>query len=294
MKRNTLILTALVVLLGAAAWLVTMKPGEQSASAEEGQPLVQIDSLAVDKIAIKSATGSVTLEKQGVGWFITAPLKYKADQNAVGQVLHQSKHLNVKSVVSTKPEKQSVFQVDSTGTLVAISQGRAERASFIVGKNSQSYSEQYVRLANSNDVTLVDGSFGYVFNKPLKDWRDKNIVTVPREQIKEVKYQYGDTTFALSFKDSVWMLGRDSVQSGVVESLLGSLASVQCDDFIDSTVANAKFSAQISYAGMQLRFVFNKATNKYFVQSSAAVQWFTMEQWRANQILKRKKEIAKR
>jgi hypothetical protein len=270
-----------------------MKPGEQSSSAEEGQPLVQIDSLAVDKIAIKSATGSVTLEKRGVQWFVAAPLNYKADQSAVGQVLHQSKHLNVKSVVSSKPEKQSVFQVDSSGTQVAISQAGAEKASFVIGKNSQSYGEQYVRLSNSNDVTLVDGSFGSLFNKPLKDWRDKSIVTVPREQIKEIKYQYGDTLFSVINKDSAWMVGKDSVQTNVLESLLGSLASVQCDDFLDAAPAKPTITAQISYAGVQLQIAFDKATTKYWVRSSNTPQWFTMEPWHANQILKRKKEIVK-
>ena len=293
MKRNTIGLIVLIVVLGVAAWLVTTKPGEQSALVEEGRPLVTIDSIAIDKISIKISTGTVVLEKQGTDWFVTSPLKYKADQNSVGQVLHQSKQLNVKSVVSSKPEKQAVFQVDSTGTRVVLSQAGQERASFVVGKNSQSYSEQYVRLANSNDVTLVDGSFGYIFNKQLKEWRDKNIVTVPREQIKEIKYQFGDTTFTATFKDSSWMVGKDSVQSGVMDPLLGALASVQCDDFIDTVVAKPSIAAQISYAGVQLHFMLDKASSKYWVRASSSPQWFTMEQWRVNQILKRKKEIAK-
>jgi hypothetical protein len=45
------------------------------------------------------------------------------------------------------------------------------------------------------------------------------------------------------------------------------------------------------FAGAQLRFSFDKTMNKYDVQSSNSPQWFVLEPWKANPILKRKKEI---
>ena len=129
-----------------------------------------------------------------------------------------------------------------------------------------------------------------MFNRPIKDWRDRTIFTAPKETIKELRYQYGDTTFNISYSDSAWFVGKDKAQQSVVEIILSSLSKLEADDFIDSAMS-PKATATISYAGAQLRFSFNKSMNKYYVQSSSSPQWFVLEQWKANQVLKRKKEI---
>ncbi|MBI2618859.1 MAG: DUF4340 domain-containing protein [Ignavibacteriales bacterium] len=293
MKQNSLLIGLLAVLL-VVAYIVLQKPGEQSLSDERTGTLVEIDSLKVDRIEIKTNTLDLTLEKKGVDWFVSKPLQSRADQNNVANLIHQSKNLGVKSIVSTNPEKHSLFTVDSTGTTVKMYESGAERVAFIVGKPSSSFSETYVRKVQSNDVALVGGGLGYIYNRALREWRDKNIAAVPQENIREVKYQYGDTTFILAFKDSVWMIGRDSTDASSVQALLRNLSTVLADDFIDTLLTpQPKISAQISYNDIQLRFAFSKPAGKYFVQSSASPQWFVMEQWRAQQLLKRKKELVK-
>jgi len=290
MKKSTYVLIGLFVVLLVAAFLVLQKPGEQSASSASSGFLASIDSVSVDKIEINTPTSSVILEKRGVEWYIVEPLNYKANQVNVGQILHQLKNLEVKSTVSSKPEKHSVFQVDKNGTEVKVFEQGAEKASFILGKMAASYTESYVRKLNSDDVLLVEGASGYMFNRPVKEWRDKTIFTAPKESIKEVQYHYGDTTFSLALKDSTWFVGKEKAQQSVVNGILTSLSSLQADDFVDSTIT-PKIMATVLYTGIQVRFSLNKTTNKYAVQSSNSPQWFILEPWKAGQILKRKKEI---
>jgi hypothetical protein len=290
MKRNTFILAGLFVILLIIAFLVLQKPGEQSANSASAGLLFTIDSLSVDKLQIKMSASSLVLEKRGIEWFVVQPINYKADQANVCQIIHQIKNLEIKNIVSSKPEKQSVFQVDQTGTQVTVYEKGAEKASFILGKMAASYSESYARKLNSNDVFIIEGASSYMFNRPVKDWRDKTILTTPKENIKEVRYQYGDTTFSITFSDSTWFVAKDKAQHSVIEGILSSLANLQADDFIDSTVS-PKLTAMITYAGVQVRFSFDKIVNKYYVQSSNSPQWFVVEQWKANQVLKRKKEI---
>jgi hypothetical protein len=294
MTRNTYALLGVLGVLVVLAYLVMQKPGERSSSGESGDVLVSVDSLAVDRIEIKSPTLSVVLQKKGVEWFVASPVSYKADQSNVATLIHSSKTLHVSSIVSNKPDKHPVFQVDSTGTRVTMFQNGAEKASFILGKSGSSYSELYARRNASNDVALVNGASSYVFSRPAKDWRDRTILSMPRERIKEVRYQYGDTTFVLAFKDSAWAIGKDSTQEGVVTSLLSSLSNIVTDDFVDTlTAPPTKPTAQISFAGTQLTFFYVKGSEKYLVQSSASPQWFEMQSWHANQFLMRKKDILK-
>ncbi len=294
MNRNTYILIGILLLLVTVAYLVMQKPGERSSTGESGEYLVNIDSLAVDKIEIKSPTARLMLEKKGVEWFVQEPLSYRADQSNVASLIHEIKNLEVKSIVSSKPEKQSVFQVDSTGTLVKISARGSEQAAFIIGKVGSSFSDLYARRTTANDVALVSGASSYTFSRPIKEWRDRSILTIPQDKIKEIKFQYGDTVFVLAFKDSAWMVGKDSTQDWVVNSLLSSLSNFQADDFVDTLVSKPpKITAQISYGGAQLNFAYLKDGDKYLVQSSNSPQWFEVQSWRANQVMKRKKDLVK-
>lgn len=294
MKRNTVALLGLLVVLLVVAYLVMQKPGEQSSSGS-GALLAQIDSVSVDKIDIKSPTSHIVLEKQGAEWFLREPVNYKADQASVATLIHDTKSLEVRNVVSNKPEKFTVFQVDSaTGTVFTLSEKGTQKVSLIVGKVGGTYTDLYIRKLPSNDVNAVDVSISYQLSRAPKEWRDKNIAAVPKESIKEIKYQYGDTVFTLAYKDSIWIIGKDVVKTEDVNGILSPLSNLQADDFIDSTLSPApKINALISYGGVQLKFSFLKNQNKYAVQSSNSPQWFTMETWKSNSILKRKKDLVK-
>lgn len=294
MNRNTLLLLGVLVVLGLAAFLLMQRPGEQSVSESTSPVLFEIDSVAVDRIEVRTPSTAVVLEKQGAEWMLIEPLRYRADQTAVTSFVHQIRNIRSKAVVSTNPEKQSVFQVDSSGTTVKVFERGAERASMIVGKMGPSYLDVYLRIPPSNEVLLVDAALSSLTNKQVRDWRDRTILALPKEGIKEIKFQYGDTTFTLTLRDSVWLVGGQKTEEWVVNSLIGALASFQADEFVDTPPARIpRFTAIIEVGGTQVRFAPQKGSDKFFVQSSLSPQWYEVQQWRANQVLKRKKELLK-
>jgi hypothetical protein len=292
MKRSLWILIAILLFLVIAVFLVLRKPGEISSSSTTEGSLVSIDSTAVDKLVITSATGSVTLEKDGTRWMLTAPMRLPADEASVNSAVSKGAHLALKGIVSSNPQKQTLFQVDSTATLVRVYEKGTETAAFRIGKPGSTYTETYVRREGSNDVYVADGLLTYVFAKAVRDWRDKTIFKTAQENIKSARFQYGDTTFTLAFQDSAWRIDGQPTQDYAVRGLIGSLANFQADDFIDTTVAvMPPVSAVIDVEGVQLRFHLNKANN-YFVASSRTQQLFEVQGWHAQQVLKRKKDLA--
>ncbi len=290
MKRNIYVLIGIFAVLMLIAFFVLQRPGEQSESSSGEGLLFNVDSASVDRIDIKSPSASLALEKQGTDWFITKPINYRANQSTIGQLIHQIKNYEISSVVSSKPEKHAVFQVDQSGTQVTLYEKGAEKAAFVLGKMAASYTESYLRKNNSSDVLVVDGAYSYFFNRPLKEWRDRTILSIPKEAIKNISYQYGDTVFNLVLSDSIWIAGKERVSNSKVDGILTSLSNLQADDFIDSAVT-PKITAVIKVADVQIRFSYIKKINKYYVQSSNSNQCYVMEQWRANQILKRKKDL---
>lgn len=292
MKRTTWILAGTVLVLVLLTIVVLRQPGEVNSTEESGQALVQYDSAAVDKMEVAGPNGDVVMEKQGDGWTVVSPVRYRADQGAVTAAIGKGRDIRVRNAISSNPGKQHLFQVDSSGTLVTMYAGGKEAAAFRVGKPGSSYMETYVRAEGSNDVYLADGMFSYVFNRQAKEWRDKTIYKSEPELIRRVTYRYGDTTFTLAMNDSLWRLDGDSVSQSAVQGVLTALANLQADDFVDSALTSApKQVALIEVDGTQIRFCEGKAPNTYLVQSSQSPQWYEMQGWRAGNVLKRKKDF---
>jgi Domain of unknown function (DUF4340) len=275
-----------------AVFFVLRQPGEVSRTGSSSEFLAEYDSAAVDKLEITSPGGTVTLALEGGKWMLLSPLRYPADQSSIAAAVGKGKRIELRNVVSSNPQKQQLFQVDSAGTLVRVFEHGAQRAAFIVGKPGTSYTETYVRRDGSNDVYLADGLLTYIFAKGVKDWRDKAIFKSDQDQIKDVRMQFRDTTFALQFQDSLWRVDRDSASQPAVKNFLASLANLQADEFIDSavTVTSAP-NAVIEVEGTQIRLYAGKDGGKYTVQTSASPQWYEIQGWRASQILKRKKDF---
>lgn len=292
MNRNHVILVLLAIALAVAAYMVLQRPGEIGASGSTAAPLVTYDSSAVDKMEIHSSLGEVVLEKQAGKWMVVKPVRYLASEEAVTSALGKGRSITLASMVSSNPEKQSMFMVDSSGTLVRMYEKENERAAFWIGKPSSTFRENYVRREGSNEVFLATELLTPSFARRLDEWREKKIFSMEKESITSVGFRYGDTTFTLALEDSIWRIGTQTAQEAAVTSFLGALTTFSTDDFVDSAISSPpRITATIEVGGTQIRFHFDKDTEKYHVQTSASPQWFDVQSWRVNQLLKRKKDF---
>jgi hypothetical protein len=292
MTKNTWILIGVLAALIVVAYFVMQRPGESSASESSGRVLVEYDSAAVDRIEIRSPGGPAVIERVGGVWMVTTPVRYRADDATVASTLSSGRRMVLKGLVSSNPQKRSVFQVDSTGTMVRVFEHGAEKTVFWIGKPSPSYTETYVRREGSDDVYLASGLFSSNFSRRTNDWRDKTIFRTDQDAISGVTLRFGDTSVVLTRQDSIWKIGDDFAKTDIVKSFIGALATLQADDFIDTTVsAMPPLSLQIELGGTQLRLYKMKEGDRFYVQTSATPQLFEVSGWRATQLIKRKKDF---
>ena len=292
MTRNTWILIGVLAALIVAVYFVMQRPGESSSSESSGVMLVDFDSAAVDKIEIHSPNGTAVIEREGGVWMLTAPVHYRADDAIVGTTLSSGKRMELKGLISSNPEKRNLFQVDSAGTLVRIYEHGTAKTAFWIGKPSPSYTETYVRRDGSNDVYLASGMFSSTFSRRANDWRDKTILKTDQDAISGVTLRFGDTTVALARQDSIWKVDDDVAKNDAVKSFTGALANFQADDFVDSAVATLPpLTVQIEVGGTQVRLYKEASGDKFYVHTSATPQLFEVYNWRAMQLLKRKKDF---
>ena len=292
MKKNTMILLGTLLLLAVAAYVVLQQPGETSSTGGDGEMLASYDSAAVDKMEIRTPAGTITLVNEAGTWMITSPGRYRADGPGVASAVGRGRNIRLTGLVSTNPEKQGVFQVDSLGVHVTVFERGTAKTGFVLGKPGPSWTETYVRRDGSTDVYLGEGPLTYLFSKPLSDWRERTILREPAGAITAVRYQYGDTSFTVQFRDSLWTVDGQPANDAVARGVISSLSDFRADGFLDTlTSPPGKPVALVTVGKTQVRFHFDKAASRYAVQTSHDAQWYEIQSWKGEQVLKRKKEF---
>ena len=209
MKRMLVLGGVLVVLLGL--WFVQR---QQQKSIIVSAP---VDTWSVDPDRVtalrihKADGGDIELVRSAGSWKLAQPIQYAANEQVVTASLRALETLELEDVVSTNPDNQGTFQVDSTGTHVEVRAGDETLLSVIVGKNSPDYSHTYVRRSDGTKVYRAVGVLSQNFNKRVDDWRDKTILNLDQEGVSRVTLEFPKekASAVLARNDSTW-----TVQSG--------------------------------------------------------------------------------
>ncbi|MFI5252345.1 MAG: DUF4340 domain-containing protein [Bacteroidota bacterium] len=292
MNRTTIFLTILFLILGLVAYFYILAPSgkERETSYKTSDIKISFDSASVAKFTILRTGKNITLENQGGKWMVTTPGTYKANASVVATMVGGISHLKLGSLVSTNPAKQSVYQVDSSGSKFTVTDRMNKSVTMIIGKPGPSYSDFYVRMDGSNDVYLGEGITTYTLNQELKEWRDKSIFSISQDSIKFVEVDFRSKPFTLKKENSTWKLNDDSIATSEVTPFLSTLSNLNADDFVDTIpkLEIQPFSIRIlGSAPSDLKFYPQAPDSaKYVVQSSNNPQIFTMTKWMVQQLAK--------
>ena len=88
----------------------------------------------VDRIQILAEGKETVLDKADDQWVVATEGGFAAEPRFVTDILDRLPKFYAENVVSTNPDNQSIFKVDSTGVEVWVNQEGQEIGRFIVGK----------------------------------------------------------------------------------------------------------------------------------------------------------------
>ena len=239
-----------VLSLIALAILIVIYLAVRSArnvTVSQPKPMVKVDTTQVNGLTIRNKTDLISLRKEGGAWRLADPINYPADARFVHDLLGKLANLEIETLISEDPAKDSLFQVDASGTEITIAAGGDTLAKVILGKMSDNGRLTYARRPHENKIYLVRATFGGQINRKTKDWRDKVIMEVDKATISRLDFQYPQETFSLSKEDSLWFLqaGGASLPTdkGSVDRALTSVSRFRTFDFVDGdTVKLVDFS----------------------------------------------------
>ncbi len=292
MNKSTLILVVVLVVLGVVAYFFLKSPSEgRESSYKQAGFSMSVDSGSIAKISIEKAGKLITLENQGGKWMVTSPVNYPANMNNILPILGGMGHFKVGSLVSSNPEKQSTYEVDSMGTKFSVTDRAGKTVSMIVGKSGPSYEDVYFRKDGEKDVYLGSGINPFTLNQNVNEWRDKVISAIPKENITRVEYNNGAKDVVFEKDSTVWKTGGDSVQTITMDSFLNTVMNFMTEDFADTLTKPETEPAQIKVTADSKEFAFAlypqmPDSAKYYVQYSLSPQFFVVSKFTVQSLLK--------
>lgn len=298
MKSKTYLYLGILAVLLVAAYFLTTDSGEKTTSYKlPDTKLFELDSVKVDKIEIVNKDGKVVLEKTSGEWRVVEPYNYKIAATLAENAVSGLKNMKLESIISTNPEKKDMYGLSETDQAeVTVYESGVPKGKFLLGKSSAGTSS-YVKKPDSDNIYIADKlNMHDLVKAELNDWRDRGIISIPKEAINSVQYISGGETFLVS-KDTTgkFFIGKDSV-SGTFEGILNTLQKLETNNFKDSTITDfTGFNEAIVIdwgTKTELKFLkLDSAPVKYLLKVSGNDQIFLLEESNAKNILKTQKEI---
>ncbi|NLW31158.1 MAG: DUF4340 domain-containing protein [Fibrobacter sp.] len=208
--------------------------------------------------------------------------EYPADSASVRTLLEKIVNMKKDELISTNPEKQTIFEVDSSsGILVEVQDNsRKSHGQFRIGKSGPNWNSNYVRLIGSNSVYMVSGSIKHSFFTDLKRWRDKSIIKFEKSGAKGISIAKKDAApVILEKSDTIWNMAapeQHPAKKEKVEEIINSLFNLKATDFENDTISdtdagfnNPEYVVVVSLnSGSKKVIVGNKTdSNKYRVKT---------------------------
>lgn len=221
---------------------------EAEESAEQGSDATRIRLPMVDAEQVQSLeittpnNGSVTLTRTATGFQVTAPVAGEADQGAIDKALKKLSELRASGVAATKTAHHAKLGVtaDKGVHVIAKDSHASVLADLWLGAYRSSYT--MVREDSSTRVARVYGSLSDAFDKPLKDWRDRRVVSEAPEDLVKINLENSAGALVFervggSFKPAAGQAPIPNFDPAMVEAFASSLSRLAALDFADAGVA---------------------------------------------------------
>ena len=240
--KQLLILLGVLVVLVAIVGLVEnpFSKSEYTKKMEAAAPLFPgYDKESVAKIEITASGETTTLVKENDAWLVASMENYPADAEGVADVLDKVAELKTTGLVSSNPEKQAQFEVDSSGAEAKLlDTGGTVLAHLFLGKTTPGYLSSYVRAAESNDVYVGKGNLKATFDKGTRTWKDRTIFSFNKGDVTHLSIKSEEEEIALEMDaDGKWQMTAPETIAALeaeLDALLDSFSDLDTDEFAET------------------------------------------------------------
>ena len=242
-SRATLILVALVVIVGLIVVWDHYKGTSTEEAAEKGKHILSFKSDDVTRLELAHTNQTIVLEKSGDKWDIKKPLSVPADGGAVNSILSDLEFADRDRTLSEKELKDvnpADFGLDHPRIRVTL-QGKKGPMTLLVGRETPTKDAVYVQLQGQKQIDITPKSLLDRLNTSLDTLRSHVAVEFTPSAATRLELKSVDRvielakTAAKTNAEPRWAIIRPlaaRADQGRVSELLTDLSDLRIQDFL--------------------------------------------------------------
>jgi hypothetical protein len=252
--RNTLIL---LLLAGGIYCFMrfyeSKQPTTQEAEDLSAHVVPQLDSSGIDGITITNNETKIQLTKRDNQWQMDSPVKDRADDAAVQQLLGAVEDLEKDTTIKPGGDRTDVRDYGVTKATVTLElTGSGAPPALLFGKDTAVEGKEYLRLANSNDIYVVPTDLRNQVTKPVDDFREHRLSDVAATQVTGFNIKTAAGEIALTKAHEHWVIDQPIKARGddeKISDLVAQVLNTRIDSFVSAEQAGAANTALNDPAG---------------------------------------------
>ena len=238
MRRNTIVLAVLLVLLAGYYWFY-----ERGKNPEESKDkLFTFKPEDVSGVALDYQGRAIVLQKDANGkWKLAAPLTTPADETAVNSLLTTLSSSAIKRTLDKKPTQDELKNYGLVPPTVKVSltlKSGLTLPSLTVGTKTPLGDSTYAQRSNDATVYLADGSLGSALERQPEEFRDRTVLPFPSEPIARLEITMGNNSIVIARNEQeLWMLevpSKGQANAEAVNQYIANAAGLRARSFIDN------------------------------------------------------------
>jgi hypothetical protein len=259
-KKEFLFLILIIVVL--SVYLTARRANHDD---PELPKLAELDNNMLNHVVITRNDTSIELMKKDEQWLI-AGQDYPADTVKVKNMLNAAAKLTATALVSEAGIYERYELDEDKRTTVKVFKDKDLQREFSIGRTAPTSQHTFLKLADDANVYHARGNLTNTFNHTIDDLRDKKVLSFDKAQISTLEIKKSKQIRILSKKQAPTEVKSDeqsdkepapqppemqwtdadgqTVDSSTVESLLGTLSNLTCDQYMaDDAKAGLKEAA---------------------------------------------------
>ena len=206
--------------------------------------LTDVSNAQVSRVALKTAAGEMELQKQGEHWEITRPLRARADNQKVGDLISQVTAARIQQFVAEAGgDLQPYGLTEPRGSITLFKADDKEGHVLQIGGTPPEQQDQvYVRFSARNFVYTLPKKIEEILNTKPADLRDRHLVRFDTNVLDRFTIDAGEKgRTVLARKEQVWTIASRNNQlanNGEVTRLLDTLKSEQVTRFVEDVASD--------------------------------------------------------
>ena len=239
-SRSLLILLAVVVVLGAfiALWERHQPSSDERAEAAD-RVLPALDPDDIREVRIEGGAEVVRLVRSGETWSLESPLKFAADSSRVNTLLTTLDNLEADRRLDPDEVEGSDYGLAEPAYRVTLVGPDNEETVLSVGEETALGSNRAVQIAGDDEIAIVSGWFLSDLDRPVDDWRSRDVVDVFADQLASLEVlRLGDTVRVVRVGDQWRLLAplNDLADRDHVRNVISDLNALRIEEFVDGDV----------------------------------------------------------